>query len=625
QVDKKLGKEKHTKTVTEKRLLCREYADKFVDTQREEFKRLGNFGDWDNPYITMSFDYEGRIVKEFLDIYKKGYVYAGKKPVHWCPTCVTALAEAEVEHADKTSPSVFVKFGLNEKDASDRLKLAGKKTSILIWTTTPWTLPANMALAVGDNIEYAAVLNAEQDEYIIVAKELVGRLKEQGMLPEDSTEYRIFPGSDMLGLETDHPFIERKSKVIAADFVSTEDGSGIVHIAPGHGEDDYKAGLKEGLEVLAPVNGRGLFVDSQVEGLDGQHVFKANEPIIEILKAKGALLGQEEIMHSYPHCWRCKKPVIFRATEQWFISMDHEGLREKSLKEVEKTRWIPEWGQERIHGMIEGRPDWCISRQRSWGVPIAVLKCTSCKELVKDDNVNGIIVKEFTDNGADVWYTKDAGAFVPEGFKCSCGSSEFEKETDILDVWFDSGVSFAATLVPERGFPRRGPNEPPADMYLEGSDQHRGWFQSSMLASVGTRGMAPYKTVLTHGYTVDGKGKKMSKSQGNVVAPQDVIKRTGADILRLWVSAEDYRGDVRISNEILARLTEAYRKIRNTAKYLLGNLHDFDGGDYSGDLLEIDRLAMSRLQHLIRNVNSAYESFTFHEVYHRLHHFCIVD
>jgi isoleucyl-tRNA synthetase len=305
--------------------------------------------------------------------------------------------------------------------------------------------------------------------------------------------------------------------------------------------------------------------------------------------------------------------------------MDHEGLREKSIKEVEKTRWIPDWGQERIQGMIQNRPDWCISRQRSWGVPIAVLKCTACKALVKDDRVNEIIVTEFTENGADVWYTKEAIAFVPEGFKCSCGSSEFEKETDILDVWFDSGVSFAATLTPERGFPDRGLNVPPADMYLEGSDQHRGWFQSSMLASVGTRGHAPYKIVLTHGYAVDGKGKKMSKSQGNVVSPQDVIKKTGADILRLWVSAEDYRGDVRISNEILARLSEAYRKIRNTAKYLLGNISDFDGGDYSADLLEVDRWAMSRLQHLIKNVNAAYENYTFHEVYHRLHNFCIVD
>ncbi len=624
QVDKKLGKKKREISVADKRLMCREYAQKFVDVQRQEFKRLGVLGDWDNPYITMSFEYEGRIISEFLEFYKKGYAYLGKKPIHWCPSCVTALAEAEVEHADKTSPSVFVKFKVNKKDATKKLGISGADLFIVIWTTTPWTLPANLALAVGENITYAYA-TANDGSSVIVAADLVEKLKEAGVLAPDAIEVTI-KGSVLVGLKAEHPFLERESIVISARFVSTEDGTGIVHIAPGHGQDDYQAGLVNGLEVYAPVNDYGKFEGAGVDEIENMFVFKANEPIIEILKSKGALLLNQDLTHSYPHCWRCKKPVIFRATEQWFIAMDHEGLRQKSLKEVEKTRWIPQWGQDRIHGMIEGRPDWCISRQRSWGVPIAVLNCSSCKELVRDDRVNEIIVREFTELGADVWYTKDASAFLPEDYKCTkCGSAEFEKETDILDVWFDSGVSFAATLIPERGFPERGPNEPPADMYLEGSDQHRGWFQSSMLASVGTRGHAPYKTVLTHGYAVDGKGKKMSKSQGNVVAPQDVIKKTGADILRLWVSAEDYRSDVRISNEILARLTEAYRKIRNTAKYLLGNLQDFDGGDYSGDLLEIDRLAMSRLQHLIKNVGDAYESFTFHEVYHRLHNFCIVD
>ena len=624
QVDKKLGSKKRDINIADKRLLCRQYAEKFVDIQREEFKRLGVLGDWDNPYITMSFDYEGRIVREFLEFYSKGYAYLGKKPVHWCPSCVTALAEAEVEHADKTSPSVFVKFKINKEDASKKLGISGADLSMVIWTTTPWTLPANLALAVGENITYAYV-TANDGSSVIVAANLVEVLKEKGVIGPNEVEVTI-KGSVLVGLKAGHPFIERESKVIEARFVSTEDGTGIVHIAPGHGQDDYQAGLAHGLEVYAPVNDYGKFAGSGVEEIENQFVFKANDTIIEILKDKNALLLSEDLTHSYPHCWRCKKPVIFRATEQWFISMDHEGLREKSLHEVEKTTWIPEWGKERIYGMIEGRPDWCISRQRSWGVPIAVLKCSSCKELVRNDEANGKIVAEFTEHGADVWYTKEAGAFLPDGYKCTkCGYSEFEKETDILDVWFDSGVSYAATLIPERGFPDRGPNEPPADMYLEGSDQHRGWFQSSLLASVGTRGHAPYKTVLTHGYTVDGKGRKMSKSQGNVVAPQDVIKKTGADIIRLWVSAEDYRGDVRISNEIIARLTEAYRKIRNTTKYLLGNLQDFDGGDYSGDLLEIDRWAMSRLQHLIKNVNEAYGSFTFHEVYHRLHHFCIVE
>jgi isoleucyl-tRNA synthetase len=487
-------------------------------------------------------------------------------------------------------------------------------------------LPANKGLAIGEGIDYSII---EKDgDFLIVAKALVESIREKGVLEEQDKEVQAVSGKDLIVLIAEHPFIEHddlkgKRHIFGTNFVSTEEGTGVVHIAPGHGQEDYQAWLenkeKLGDKIYAPVNKYGKFEGTGNESLDGQFVFKANSSVIDILKEKDALLGEGSLAHSYPHCWRCKKPVIFRATEQWFISMEHEELRKKSLEEVNKAHWIPEWGKDRIYGMIENRPDWCISRQRSWGVPIAVLKCSSCREMVNDDRANELIIKEFTGHGADVWYTKDAGDFLPAGFKCQCGSTEFEKETDILDVWFDSGVSHAATLIPERGLGW------PADMYLEGSDQHRGWFQSSMLASVGTRGTAPYRTVLTHGYTVDGQGKKMSKSLGNVIAPQDVIKKTGADILRLWVSAEDYRGDVRISGEILARLTEAYRKIRNTAKYLLGNLHDFDGGDYSGDLLEIDRWAMSQLQHLIMNVTDAYENFTFHEVYHRLHHFCIVD
>jgi isoleucyl-tRNA synthetase len=619
EVDKKLGKEKARMDVIHKRRLCREYAGKFVDIQREEFKRLGVFGDWASPYLTMAPGYQGRIVRELLEFVRKGYVYKGKKPVHWCPSCVTALAEAEVEHAEKESPSVFVRFKLDE-DASNRLELSGREAYVLIWTTTPWTLPANLALAVKSNIDYAAVMDAGQRECLIVAHELVNKLHEHGVLPTRNV-YRTFPGNDMKGMEAGHPFKEdRRSRIIEADFVSVEEGTGIVHIAPGHGEDDFKAGLMEGLDIYAPVDDYGKFSGSGVPELEGVFVFKANALITDIMGRNGSLISEEKLRHSYPHCWRCKKPVIFRATEQWFISMEHEGLRERCLREVEKVSWVPEWGKERIHGMIKGRPDWCISRQRAWGVPITVFACKGCGRLLQEQGVLDRTVELVSEHGADAWYTEAAEGLVPEGHKCpGCGGETFGKETDILDVWFDSGVSHAAALTGDRGLSW------PADMYLEGSDQYRGWFQSSMLASVGSRGGAPYRTVLTHGFVVDGSGKKMSKSIGNVIAPQDIIKTKGAETLRLWVSAEDYRGDVRISNEIIARLTEAYRKIRNTSKFLLGNLQDFDGGDHSGDLLEIDRWAMSRLQGLVEKISSAYERFNFHEVYHRLYNFCVID
>jgi isoleucyl-tRNA synthetase len=616
EVDKKLGKKKAGMDMLEKRKLCKEYAAKFVDVQREEFKRLGVFGNWDNPYLTMSNGYEAAIVRELMEFVKNGHAYKGKKPVHWCPSCVTALAEAEVEYAEKESPSVFVKFRLNEQDASSRLKLVGKDAYILIWTTTPWTLPANLALAVKGDIDYAAVEN--NNEYLIVAYDLLDNLNKRGVLEADKA-YRTFPGADLRGLEAEHPFIDRRSRIIEADFVSTEEGTGIVHIAPGHGEDDYAAGLREGLDIYAPVNQYGKFSGTGVEQIENQFVFKANAGIIDMLNERGALLDRSDITHSYPHCWRCKKPVIFRATEQWFISMEHEDLRGKCLREIENVRWVPTWGKDRIHGMIGNRPDWCISRQRAWGVPITVLTCDSCGGMVRDQEVIDRLVSLVGQGSADVWFKLGAEELLPEGYKCMCGGTAFTKEMDILDVWFDSGVSHAAVLTPDFGLSW------PSDMYLEGSDQHRGWFQSSMLASVGSKGRAPYGTVLTHGFVVDGKGKKMSKSLGNVVSPQDIIKSTGAEILRLWVSAEDYTGDIRISREIVARLTEAYRKIRNTSKFLLGNLFDFDGGDYSGAMLEIDRWAMSRLQGLTDKVTSAYERFAFHEVYYRLYNFCIVD
>jgi len=620
QVDKNLGDRKDKLTILEKRDFCKKYASEFVEIQRNEFKRLGVFGDWSNPYLTMSFGYEATIVREFCKFVESGSVYKGKKPVHWCPSCVTALAEAEVEYNEKESPSIYVKFAVDEESLKKYLpQLKDNKVFILIWTTTPWTLPANLALAFHPEIEYSAI--EFNDSVFIIAEARHQALKDKIGL-NGNVLFKA-AGKEFQGIEAIHPFIQRKSKVVLGDFVSTEEGTGIVHIAPGHGEDDYEVGLRYGLDIYAPVDDYGKFRftgEGKDSVLQGKFVFKANEEIIDILKNKNALVLQEKIKHSYPHCWRCKKPVIFRATSQWFISMQKNNLREKALSEIDKTNWIPKWGRDRIYGMVSNRPDWCLSRQRAWGVPITILKCKECDEFVTDSNVLSNIVKQVELHSADIWFMKEAEEFLPDGFICKkCGNKTFTKEMDILDVWFDSGVSHAAVLEKDERLSW------PADLYLEGSDQHRGWFQSSLLASVGTRGTSPYRTVLTHGFTVDGQGKKMSKSMGNVVAPQEVIKANGAEILRLWVSAEDYKDDVRISKEILDRLTEAYRKIRNTCRFLLGNIYDFDWKDYSNNLLEIDRWAMSRLQSFIKDISSSYENFDFHEVYHSLHNFCIVD
>jgi isoleucyl-tRNA synthetase len=612
QVDRNLGDKKDKIDIIEKRRLCRDYASQFVSIQREEFKRLGVFGDWGAPYLTMTNSYEGAIVREFMKFVKEGYVYRGKKPVHWCPSCVTALAEAEVEYADKESPSIYVKFRVRDTDVDKYLpELKGKKVYFAIWTTTPWTLPANLALAVNPDFEYVASFSGI--DVIVVAERLKDRL------PLEGDELLKVMGKRLEGIRAIHPFIERESRVILGDFVTAEEGTGIVHIAPGHGEDDYEAGLKYGLDIYAPVDDRGRFTKAVPE-FEGQFVFKANDGIIETLRRQGSLISVGKVTHSYPHCWRCKKPVIFRATEQWFISIDHRGLRKRCLDEIDRVEWIPVWGRERIRAMVSNRPDWCISRQRSWGVPIMLLKCGECNEFLRDPGLLDEIVKLVEESGSDAWFTKTPGELVSAGYKCGkCGASSLAKETDILDVWFDSGVSQAAVLEKDERLSW------PADMYLEGSDQHRGWFQSSLIASVGTKGAAPYGTVLTHGFTVDGQGKKMSKSLGNVVAPQDVIKKSGAEIVRLWASAEDYRDDMKMSKEIIDRLVEAYRKIRNTARFLLGNIFDYDGSDCSGDMLEVDKWAMSRLQSLVKRVTEAYERFEFHQVYHSIHNFCIVD
>ncbi len=618
QVGKEMKKQKKDFSKSEVRKLCREYAAKFVEIQKEEFQRLGVFAGWDKPYLTMDYSYEATIVREFSKFIEQGMVYKGLKPVHWCTQCQTALAEAEVEYDNHKSPSIYVKFPV-QSGWKDQIKgLDPAKTHFVIWTTTPWTLPANLAVCLHPDFEYTAV--SHNNEFWIVASELAPGLLEEWDIKDAKTLEKCF-GKDLEGMICRHPFIDRESPVILGDHVTLEQGTGCVHTAPGHGQEDYVVGQKYGLDTYNPVDDIGVFKPN-VEHFAGQFVTKANPLIIEKLKADGFLIASSEVEHSYPHCWRCHQPIIFRATAQWFIPMDKDGLRAKALEEINKTRWVPPWGRERIYSMVENRPDWCVSRQRAWGVPITVLTCKACEKQVTSPEVMSHIVKLVEQYGADFWFVKEAEELLPDGYKCSCGSTEFIKEMDILDVWFDSGVSHAAVL---EGDPNM---QWPADLYLEGSDQHRGWFHSSLLESVGTRSAAPYKTVLTHGYVVDGKGKKMSKSAGNVIAPQKIIDQYGAEILRLWVASENYREDIRISHEILKRLTEAYRKIRNTFRFLLGNLSDFDPKTDAvpvDELDEIDHYILYRFRVVSERILKAFDDFEFHVFYHSFYSFCIVD
>ena len=622
QVDKELGSKKYEISQADKRRACRAYAERFVDIQREQFKRLGVFGEWENPYLTMTYDYEAITVAEFGKLFLNGDVYKGKKPVYWCATCKTALAEAEVEYGDHTTPSIYVKFPMISDIAAVRPKLAGEKVSVVIWTTTPWTIPANLAIAFHEEFLYVAV--KVEGEVLILAKDLLDYCLDafgwQGKPYEILDE---FPGAVMEGLKTRHPLIDRESVLILAPFVTLDAGTGCVHIAPGHGQEDYEIGMKYGLDNYAPVDEDGRFT-KDVADFAGLFVFDANGPVNNKLKEVGALLGLVDIDHSYPHCWRCKEPIIFRSTEQWFISMEKNALRKKALEAIAKGEWIPAWGKDRIYGMVENRPDWCISRQRLWGVPITMFYCQECQSEFLTKEILDHVVALVREYGADVWFEREAADLVPPGTVCPvCKQGrEFRKETNILDVWFDSGVSHAAVLE------TRPDHRNPSDMYLEGSDQHRGWFHSSLLECVGTRGHAPYKTVLTHGFVVDGEGKKMSKSVGNVVEPDEIINEYGAEILRLWVAAEDYTDDIRISKEILTRLVEAYRRIRNTSRYILGNLFDFDPARdrlaYS-EMEEMDRWALHRLQEIVRRVREAYDKYQFHMVYYTLYNFCTVD
>ena len=622
-VEKELGPKKREMPLLSIRRACRKYAEKFVKIQKKEFQRLGVLGDWERPYLTMSFPYEAAIAREFCDIFLKGHVVKSKKPVFWCPSCITALAEAEVEYGPHTSPSITVKFPAGDtlkEWLSDRFGWEGE-SFVLIWTTTPWTLPANLAVAVHPDLDYVA-LKAGKEVWIAAEGRLQWLLGQAGLEQTDVEVLGRFPGAELEGKAALHPFISRQSPIVVADYVTLDTGTGCVHTAPGHGVEDYETGLRYGLECYSPVDDHGRFT-AEVPEFQGKTIFEANPAIVSMLDEKGLLVNEEPLEHSYPHCWRCKKPVIFRATAQWFISMEKQGLRREALEAIDSVKWIPSWGKERIHGMVENRPDWCVSRQRSWGVPITLFTCSQCGEPYMTEEIAARITAFFEKEGADAWFAREEKEFLSGSDKCpNCGSAEFRKETDILDVWFDSGVSHAAVLE------KREALGSPADLYLEGSDQHRGWFQSSLLTSVATRQRPPYRAVLTHGFVVDGQGKKMSKSVGNVIAPEEVIKKRGAEVLRLWVSAEDYRDDIKISEEILQRLTEAYRKIRNTIRFLLGNLDDFDPAKDAVDLEELsplDRWALHRWGEVLGKVIGAYRSYEFHKVYHQIHQFCTVD
>ncbi len=598
---------------------CREYAASFVDVQRKQFMRLGIFGEWHTPYLTMDKNYEAKIIETFKELVKGGYIYQGKKPVHWCIHCKTALAEAEVEYADATSPSIYVKFRVKEESLGVLSLEKNTPVNFLIWTTTPWTLPANVAIAVSPQEEYSIIeINSE---YIILASSLLNSV----VLKLQINDYKVvstIKGSNLENIKCRHPFVERDSQVICGLHVTMDQGTGCVHTAPGHGQEDYEIGLKYNLPVVMPVSDDGKYTND-FSLLAGTQVFEADSIIVKLLKEKNALLWTEDYLHSYPHCWRCKKPVIFRSTEQWFMSIDKNNLREKLMTAISNVKWIPSQGQNRIASMVETRPDWCISRQRFWGVPLPIFYCVNCKEPLLDEKVINTVEQMVREEGSDVWFLKSEKEILPQGTKCSkCEKEEFKKSKDILDVWFDSAVSHIAVLKTRDGL------KWPADLYLEGSDQHRGWFQVSLITSMAIFGVPPFNAVLTHGYTVDGEGKKMSKSLGNLTTAEDAVKKYGADIIRLWIMSENYQNDVRFGEEILVRLIDSYRRIRNTCKYLLGNLYDFEPQSdtvIDNELFEIDRWALLKLNKLIKEANTSYENFEFYKFYQAIHNFCAVE
>ena len=603
----------------ELRKMCKEFAVKFADDQRKQFERLGVLGEWDNPYLTLKNEYVAKQIEVFGKMAEKGYIYKGLKPVYWCSDCQTALAEAEIEYAEDPCFSIYVKFPVKEdKGVLSGLGVDPNKTYFVIWTTTTWTLPANLAICVGPEYEYSVVKCG--DEYYIMATELV----ESSMAAAEKEEYEIvakIKGAELEYMVARHPFIDRDSLIIVGDHVTLESGTGCVHTAPGHGVDDFEVCRKyKEIGMVVPVDNKGILTE-EAGMFAGLPTEAANKKIAVWLDENGYLFALKKIIHQYPHCWRCKNPILFRATEQWFCSVS--SFVDEAVREIEKVRWVPEWGEGRITGMVRDRSDWCISRQRTWGVPIPMFYCEDCgKEYITPESI-AKVADIFRKDGADAWYALDAADLIVEGAKCSCGCTKFKKETDIMDVWFDSGVSHAA-VVDNRDYLGDGP----ADLYLEGADQYRGWFQSSLLTSVATKGVAPYKTVVTHGWVVDGEGKKMSKSLGNTIIPDDIVKQYGADILRLWVASSDYHADIRVSNDILKQLSEIYRKIRNTARFILGNISDFDPNtDMVADvnLEEIDHWALMRLDEVVKACREAYENFEYHIIFHAIHNFCVID
>ena len=606
-------------SVVELRKLCEEFVTGYINDQREQFKRLGAIGEWDNPYITLKHEFEAEQIKVFAEMADKGYIYRGLKPVYWCPECKTALAEAEIEYAEDPCHSIYVKFRVTDdlgKFAAMGIDPA--KVSFVIWTTTTWTLPANVAICVGPRFEYSVIQSG--DEYYVMATELYRSAMEEAGI----TDYPVvaaIKGSELEYMKTQHPFLDRESLLIVGEHVTLESGTGCVHTAPGHGVDDYNVCRNyPEIPVICPVNGDGVLTEEagQFAGLTTD---EANKKIAIHLDATGSLFALKKIIHQYPHCWRCKSPILFRATDQWFCSVDD--FKDDAVKAINEVEWIPSWGKDRITSMVRERKDWCISRQRKWGVPIPIFYCRDCGEPLIDKTAMLAVADVFAKEGSNAWFDHDASGMLPEGTKCAkCGCTSFDKEKDIMDVWFDSGSSHTAVVR------RRGYLKFPADLYLEGNDQYRGWFQSSLLTSVATMGTAPYKTVLTHGMILDMEKRKMSKSLGNGISPQEVIKQYGADVLRLWVASCDYQSDVNISFDILKQRSEAYRKVRNTARYILGNLFDFNPDTDMADfdtLLPIDKWALAKLNSLIDKVREAYDKYEFHIVYHSIHNFCVVD
>ncbi len=620
QVEKELGGTTSKVPPAEFRRRCREFAARYVEIHKREFKRLGIIGQWDKPYLTMNPHDEACIAGAFLDFLEKGYVYRGLKPVYWCIYDRTALAEAEVEYDNHTSSSVWVKFPVVPSEKWKKLGV-GDDVSALIWTTTPWTLPANRALAFHPDYEYV-VVETQWGKLLLAGLRLVDLevTKLLGSVPGGGHQVMAGTGKALEGIEFQHPFLDLRVPAVLADYVTLDAGSGIVHTAPGHGADDYRTGQKYGIEPYAPIDDEGRFFEGLPE-YKGKTVFEANPLIIQLLKTRGALVGEAKLQHSYPHCWRCHNPVIFRATEQWFIGLDRENLRTQALSEIEKVKWIPAWGRERMREMVSDRPDWCISRQRFWGVPLIVFYCEECGKQLRDFSALRHVLPFFEREGSDTWYTHSAQELLPPGTKCSCGAAKWQKESDILDVWFESGSTHLSVLSEKDG-------TWPADVYLEGPDQFRGWFQSSLLNAIGTRGHAPYRQVVTHGWTLDDKGTPMSKSLGNALYPKEICEKWGADLLRLWVVSQDYTADMRNSPAMMIQLAEAYRKIRNTFRFALSNLFDFDPARdvvHDADMWEIDAWMLRRTGALVRQCLDWYRAYEFHRVYHALHDFCSVE